>query len=125
MIVLVLSLLQLGTIRKAEDPILSTQTNPIAHQEKMDEIKEGEKGAPSPSFKHFEKEKFLIDPPMEKMEEETENLEDAYIPRLGEPLPDHSEEAVSAEKDEKEWWYTDLGDDSELKDPVKQDVSQD
>ncbi len=59
--------LNLATIRKkdAEDPILRTQTDPIAYKEKMEEIKDGEKGAPAPSMNLYPKSKFLVSPPLE------------------------------------------------------------
>lgn len=58
--------LNLGTIYQDEDPILRTQTNPILYTKKMDEIKDGEKGAPAPSFKFYKREKFYVEEPMEK-----------------------------------------------------------
>lgn len=60
----VLIFLNLGAIRKNEDPIARTQTDPISYKQKREENKDGVKGAPKPSFKYYEKEEFLVNSPM-------------------------------------------------------------
>lgn len=61
--------LNLGSIRKAEDPIRDTQTNPIAYKQKMEEEKDGVKGPLMYHVKNHPKEAFFIDPPYEKEKE--------------------------------------------------------
>ncbi len=63
-VLLLLVFIHGGAVRKKDDPILRTQTNPILYKEKMEEMKDGEKEAPLPSFKLYRKEEFLADPPM-------------------------------------------------------------
>lgn len=66
MVILLCGLIHFAAVFKKDDPILKTQTNPITYKEKREEIKEGEKGAPSPSYKHYPKEEFLTENPVEK-----------------------------------------------------------
>jgi len=61
--------LNLGTIRKAEDPIRDTQTNPILYEQKMEEEKDGKKGPLMYHVKNNPRETFFIDPPFEKEKE--------------------------------------------------------
>ena len=60
--------LNLGTVRKTEDPIRDTQTNPILYQQKMEEEKDGKKGALLYHVKNSPYETFFIDPPFGKAE---------------------------------------------------------
>ena len=69
-LVLMGTILNLGSIRKQEDPITKTQTEPISLKQKMEEMKDGPKGAPTPSFKLYPKEGFQIEPPVAHAEEE-------------------------------------------------------
>jgi hypothetical protein len=62
----VLSGLNLGSIRKAEDPIRDTQTNPILYEQKKEEEKDGKKGPLMYNVKNNPRESFFIDPPYEK-----------------------------------------------------------
>lgn len=62
----VLAGLNLGTIRKAEDPIRDTQTNPILYEQKKEEEKDGKKGPLLYHVKNSPRETFFIDPPFEK-----------------------------------------------------------
>ena len=86
-----LALLQMGTIRRKEDPILKTQTDPILYKQKMDEIKDGEKGAPSPSFRHYDKAGFLAELPVENPPKAGHNPAPA-IPQVGDPIPENLSE---------------------------------
>lgn len=61
----VLAGLNLGTVRKAEDPIRDTQTNPILYEQKKEEEKDGKKGPLLYNVKYIPREKFFIDPPYE------------------------------------------------------------
>jgi len=122
----VLAGLNLGSIRKSEDPIRDTQTNPILYEQKMEEEKDGKKGALMYHVKNNPHETFFIDPPFEKekksssQESVTEKVpasEDASgwweepatapqaIPsteRISEPLPEPLPEAEQAQNPEAE-----------------------
>jgi hypothetical protein len=65
----VLAGLNLGSIRKAEDPIRDTQTNPILYEQKKEEEKDGKKGPLMYNVKYNPRESFFIDPPFEKEKE--------------------------------------------------------
>lgn len=89
--------LNLGTIRKKDDPILNTQTDPIAYKEKMEEIKDGEKGAPMPSVTLYAKEKFLAEGPVAKGK--TDEAEE----KSKKPLTPESNEVTTDQKLEDEY----------------------
>ncbi len=72
--VVVLCVLNTATIRKKDDPILNTQTNPIAYETKMEENKEGEKGAPMPAWRLYPRLRFLSDSPNKKNNPQAEEL---------------------------------------------------
>lgn len=84
----VFMLLNMGSIRKQEDPIVNTQTNPILYKEKMEEIKDGEKGAPSPTFKYYEKADFMTDPPFNSEDFELTSEID-HLPGPNDEIPEH------------------------------------
>jgi hypothetical protein len=62
----VLAGLNLGSIRRAEDPIRDTQTDPILYEQKKEEEKDGKKGPVLYHVKNSPRETFFIDPPFEK-----------------------------------------------------------
>lgn len=62
----VLAGLNVGSIRRAEDPIRDTQTNPILYEQKKEEEKDGKKGPLLYHVKNSPRETFFIDPPYEK-----------------------------------------------------------
>jgi len=110
--VCLLSLINMGVIRKKENPITATQTSPIAYKDKVEELKDGEKGAPLPSMLLYSKWEFFTDAPYEKSKDEEGSLEESWIPRLGEPIPEDlegGEEALSLE----DWWKKDDDEKSE------------
>ncbi|MSR77448.1 MAG: hypothetical protein EXS63_04395 [Candidatus Omnitrophica bacterium] len=80
------ALMCLAAIYKEADPVGDTQTNPIAYKDKTEEIKQGAKEAPKPSFKLIEKEKFMIDSNLEK--EKTENRSEETQSLLGADVPE-------------------------------------
>ena len=55
--------LNLGTVRRTEDPIRDTQTSPILYSQKMEEEKDGKKGPLLYHVKYDPREAFFIDPP--------------------------------------------------------------
>lgn len=61
--IVILASAHLGTIRRNEDPIRNTQTDPIAYKQKMEEEKDGVKGPLAYSVKYNPKDTFFIDPP--------------------------------------------------------------
>lgn len=65
----VLAGLNVASIRKAEDPIRDTQTNPILYKQKMEEEKDGKKGPLLYSVKNNPHDTFFIDPPYEAEKE--------------------------------------------------------
>jgi len=65
----VLAGLNLASIRKAEDPIRDTQTNPILYKQKMEEEKDGKKGPPLYSVKNNPHDTFFVDLPYETEKE--------------------------------------------------------
>ena len=86
----VLAGLNLGTVRKAEDPIRDTQTNPILYEQKKEEEKDGKKGPLMYHVKNNPREAFFIDPPFEK---ETKSSSEEIV----------TENAPSSE-DTAGWW---------------------
>lgn len=61
----VLAGLNLASIRKAEDPIRDTQTNPILYKQKMEEEKDGKKGPLLYNVKNNPHDTFFVDLPYE------------------------------------------------------------
>lgn len=105
LILVAVGLLSLGAIRKNEDPILRTQTDPISYKQKQEETKDGVKGAPSPSFTYYSRNEFLTSSPMATSAEEAENAEkdldspEDWISEEGE-----FEEQTASEGSDDEWW---------------------
>ena len=135
-IMLVLALFSMGTIRKDQDPILKTQTDPIALKQKLEETKDGVKGAPSPSFQYYTKEDFLARTPMKAGQEAVEKAPAAQSKQLEgvtevekpaegnittpeepdlamaeKPIEDKAQ-APSKEEGEEDWWLEDQAQDS-------------
>ena len=105
--VLILVVLHSGTVRKEEDPIRQTQTDPILYKQKVEEEKDGVKGAPMPTYNYYgkDKDRFLIDPPIDQKKEEEKEIA---------PVVDDSEVELQAEDTESEeseesedWWESD------------------
>ncbi len=96
MLVLIGSLFNLGAIRKNEDPIAKTQTDPISYKQKLEETKDGPKGAPTPSFNLYPKEGFLTDSAVGESKDE---------PPATESKPEEIvSEAASSEEESEDWW---------------------
>ena len=104
------SLLNIGTIRKKEDPILKTQTDPIAYKQKMEETKDGPKGAPMPSFNLYPKERFFSDPAVGDAKGEESSMDSSAKEKV-------SEVAVPQEEESEEWWGDEAPEAEEI--PVK------
>lgn len=83
----------MGTVVKKKDPVQLTQTDPVGYQDKLKEEEGGKKGPPQPTLALFPKERFLVQPSIEgmqqkqdKKEEEPEKLteQDQDLVQLGE-----------------------------------------
>ena len=85
-----LASLNLASVRKNEDPIRDTQTNPILYEQKKEEEKDGKKGPLLYNVKYNPREAFFIDPPIE--------------PEKQGPGATHVTEAVPAATDTADWW---------------------
>ncbi len=118
------SVLHFGAIRKNQDPVRRTQTDPISLKQKQEETKDGIKGAPSPTFEYYEKEDFLTRIPMKTALEEpaVSASEDSAVEDVTEVLPAEdrlesqgpSPEGMSAQEpelledaDDDGWWMED------------------
>ena len=86
----VLAGLNLAAIRKAEDPIRDTQTNPILYEQKMEEEKDGKKGPLLYSVKNNPRGTFFVEPPFEA---------------VSKPSPGKSTPKKAAEFDETSGWW--------------------
>ena len=118
------ALLSMGSLRKHEDVAAAThaQTAPISLQQKMEEEKDGVKGAPSPSMTFYPNGKFMTTPavkdgakpaPGDAPPEETavENQKTAGF----ENVEEVQERAKTAVEDEDTWWSE--GDDETFSTP--------
>ncbi len=64
--------LNLGAILQDDDPILKTQAEAIRYDKKMEDLKDGEKGAPAPSFRFYHKDRFFTEDLTTEGQRETE-----------------------------------------------------
>ena len=101
--VILLGFLNSGTVRKRQDPIASAQTEAISYKQKLEEMKDGPKGAPSPSFKFYSKSNFLTESPMETAPDEEEELSG---PSSGLEEELQSEGGIG-DNEEDDWWAED------------------
>lgn len=102
--VLVFVALNTAAIRKKDNPVVRTQTSPIDYNEKMEEVKDGEKGAALPTMDIYPKANFMTASPvktdkqveMEEPVQKNPEAEDFVI-----------EDEVSTGEDEGDWWLDD------------------
>lgn len=105
-----LALFSIAGVRKNEDPIASTaQTGAIPLKQKLEETKDGPKGAPSPSMSFYGNEEVLTGSPV-KSETAEEIVEEKK------PV----EEEVQAEFEEEDAWETEAG----LEDEINQESAE-
>ncbi len=108
-------ILQTGAIRKNQDPIKDTQTEPIAYSDKQEALKDGEKGAPAPSFKFYEKENFLVRTPTQTSDEEVLQKDESQAENWTTEVGFQSEEddwgeesevsdVAESHENEEDWW---------------------
>ena len=116
--VLVLASLSLAAIYRNEDPIRDTQTDPIAYQQKMEEEKDGKKGALLYSVKYNPSDNFLTASPVaeeEKVMEPVEAEENTWteaswweeVPVSGDEASDDGQEAPAQDVEDSQWWQSD------------------
>ncbi len=67
----VLAGVHVGTVRRTEDPVRDTQTSGIAYKQKMEEEKDGVKGALTYTVKYNPSDTFFVDPPFDAKEKAT------------------------------------------------------
>jgi hypothetical protein len=113
--------LNAGAIRKNDDPIVKTQTDPISLKDKLEETKDGVKGAPTPSFAYYGKEKFLVKTAVQE-EEDAEKSVEVSKTAVEVSEVDFEEEELAAEdliaeessgEEEEEWWVEEEAEDEE------------
>ena len=99
-----------ATIRRKDDPVLKTQTDPISFQQKAEEEKDGKKGAPTPSFKFYEKGQFLAEPPVTADPGLKNKPRPEKIPQVGEPIPENLDRGTQGQElSEDEGWFEEEG----------------
>ena len=125
----------MGAIRKKDDPIAKTQTEAILFKQKLEELKDGPKGAPAPVWKLYPKQRFLADGPVKEGEnpgireenyspdgdllEERENYNYEDFETSSEPdYPDRPEPMID------DIWWTDKPEKIPFKETYGEDVSQ-
>ncbi|OQA56500.1 MAG: hypothetical protein BWY42_00982 [Candidatus Omnitrophica bacterium ADurb.Bin277] len=64
--VIVAAVLNTAAIRRAEDPVRDTQTDPILYKQKMEEEKDGKKGPLMYNVRYNPSDNFLTAPPFER-----------------------------------------------------------
>lgn len=110
-----ISLGHVAAIREDKDAVSSAQTDSISLQKKMEEIKDGVKGAPAPSFEFYKQQGFMEPHPAQTPSPENHvvmsaNREDISEVDLNEEEEAPSEDSLTSEKpvseDETEdsWW---------------------
>ncbi len=125
--------LNMGTVRKKENAVIKTQTAPIKLKDKLEEIKDGEKGPATPTFGWYGgKNGFMGAPPFEKSKASTHleppppvsevdlSMEDQVLPSAAE-TPADSPDFI--EEDEGGGGEEDWEDDESL--PAKADTEGD
>lgn len=88
--VFALGALNLGSIRRTEDPIRDTQTNPILYEQKKEEEKDGKKGPLMYHVKYNPRESFFIDPPYETAQKDAAK---GFL-----------EDEIAASPETADWW---------------------
>lgn len=115
-VIVILSLMNLATIRKKEDPIAKTQTDPIAYNDKIQEMKEGPKGAPTPSFQLYNKSQFFTEPPVDQEAAEEKKGPEEKVTELG--------RLGEEEGFEEDWWLEEEEEKEETTFPADSDKRQ-
>ncbi len=108
--------LHAGVIRKERTPIQNTQTDPIALKKKLEELKDGEKGPPVPTFKFYDGREFQTKSPVDNKPAQDESRQSKdQIPEFGAPVPENLE-GQQKEPAQDDWWSESWGQDDTKKD---------
>jgi hypothetical protein len=108
-LLLVVFCLNMGAIRKNDDHVVQTQTDPILYEKKMEEVKDGDKGPSMPVMAIYKKSNFLSqgsvnqEAPVESPKKEAK----VAIDELTEELPDDLGGSVSGDASEEDYWWSD------------------
>jgi hypothetical protein len=87
----------------AERALKKSRTDPISYKDKMEEIKDGEKGAPSPSMTFYQKEEFLTTSAVDTYAE-TEGIK-AQAEDSDEKIDVLADnEVLNLEEEDEDWW---------------------
>lgn len=126
-IIVLFSVLQVAAVNKAEDPIRDTQTNPILIDEKNEELKDGQKEAPKPSFKLYPEQGFLSDSNLSDEDADSDSdsaAEDEMY--LSEDSESDAEELETWEPaaDEDKWDEESYNQEDEYQDEVGDDAAE-
>lgn len=104
--IILFACLNSAALLRKDNPVAKTQTDPIRWEDKQEELKEGVKGAPSPSMKFYANETFLVDAPVDKNTDE-----DAHL-YTSEAEP--SEASLRSEDERSaDFWWTDSSESGE------------
>jgi hypothetical protein len=100
--VVVTGFLNAGAVLQREDRIAQTQTDPILYEQKMEEIKDGEKGPSMPKIEYYKRSGFLTTAPVKSLE--ASDLRDVFSQphELWEVFPAG---APGAEEAYDEYWW--------------------
>lgn len=104
-LILILGALLTGSVRKKEDRIIAAtgETGPISLKQKLEEEKDGVKGAPTPSMTFYGHNKFMTTPAVNDKAEPEVSIEPDHSGWEPE-FPSDSEPAFPLEKEEDSWW---------------------
>lgn len=103
LVLCLIGFIQIGAIRKNYDPIQDTQTDEVSWKQLKEQIKDGEKGAPQPSFKFYANEKFQVIPPVEQFKQPSPSSVKDVIPAYGDPVPEDLS-GLDKEQTGENWW---------------------
>lgn len=90
-VVVFLAAFQMAAVLRSDNPVKRTQTDAISLKAKLEETKDGIKGAPSPSMQFYGKSEFLLDSPVHN---ETESAIEKY------------DLQYENESEDKAYWWT-------------------
>ena len=91
-LIAVLAFSHLGTVRKTKTTLQKTQSDTVTWKQREEELKDGPKGAPTPSFKLYGSKQIMTDPPMTA---KTEEKAKAGVAEVSE---------VDGIKQDEDWW---------------------
>jgi len=132
LLVFVVAFLNSGTVRRKQTGVSKAQTAGIKLKDKLEELKDGEKGPATPSFGWYGgKNGFMSDPPFSQ--DKPSNEEDkVVVPVVSEVelSPSDSSTATVGDEDDSEGWDEDWADDDGLNKedealPPKDDTEED